>query len=1166
MAGKKQYEMLFALNARMNGGFSGTFTKAQAEFTRLGKEIQSLHKVQGDISSYQKQQAALENTRSKLESLQKQHDLLQKEISETTGSTAGLEREKVKLEERIRNTEAALERQNQKLTATGDRLRATGADTDNLAQKDQELTARIKELEAEQEKAAKGAGDFGQTASEAFGAVQQAIAAAGIANAMKEITGAFVECVGIAGDFEEAMSTVEALSQANEREMSALTAEAKELGAATKFTAKESADAMGYMAMAGWDAAEMLSGMNGVLQLAAASGEDLAMTSDIVTDSLTAFGLTAADTAHFSDVLAVAASKSNTNVAIMGETFKQSAPLVGALGYSIEDVATAVGLMANAGVKGSIAGTTLKNIFNGLLGGATLTSAAFGEIEFSAVRADGTMKDFAATIDELRGYFGQMSEAEKMTNAETLAGMRGYAGLLAILNATDESYQSLTSNINNCTGAAERMAKIKLDNLNGQLTLMNSAWDAVKTTIGEQFIPELRDMAEVGTDALTWVNGFIKDNPAVVKGVVTFTGAMGAAAVAITGVNAAMKVFQLLNMASLFTNPIFLAAGAVSALAAGVVAVTTATNDSVPPVRELTEAAREMKEAMDEAGISYENSALKTMATAETADIYISRLEAIEAATGGNVEGNQEYQNILGLLLRTVPELSDCISETTDEYGRSTYALETSTEALRKNTAEWEKSARAKAYQDYINSLYDDYGSVLAESAENSIKLTQAELKLEETEKKRDDALKRMSELSEAAYKNNGVLTDEYYDLENAVFNYNDEIQEAESNIQNLNKAMETDAGAVSEAEAAIDQAQAAYEKLNDTALEQIGILPELENALGPLRNEMDKLAMAYNNAYEAAIASFSGQFGLFDEAKADMNSTVAAAQKALDSQLAYWKNYSANIAVLKEISAEDLGVTQANYDKMMEYVRKGTPEAAGLAASMAKAVNSGNTKALTDLGNTIGEISESQDQAAQDMAVWTSGLTDQMGQLITDVEAEVKKLDLSAEAAESARKTIQAYINEAEKMTGPLQTAFKGLWQSALDTMPAVVPVSAAVSSDPSNANAGPNAKMRRPARGYATGTQNAVPGWAWVGEEGPELMRFSGGEQVLNARQSAALSAEPAGAGGTSQVQVVFNIAGNASQETVQDLRAFGDEIVSRVLDTLEEEQADRARRAIR
>ena len=194
------------------------------------------------------------------------------------------------------------------------------------------------------------------------------------------------------------MSTVEALSGASAQEMAALAEEAKDLGATTKFTAKEAGDAMGYMAMAGWDASDMLQGMDGVLQLAAASGEDLAMVSDIVTDSLSAFGLTAKDTAHFSDVLAAAATSSNTNVAIMGETFKMSASVAGALGYSIEDVAVAMGLMANSGVKGSIAGTALRNTFNGLLEGVTLTGAAFGEYEYSAIKADGTMKDFGATI------------------------------------------------------------------------------------------------------------------------------------------------------------------------------------------------------------------------------------------------------------------------------------------------------------------------------------------------------------------------------------------------------------------------------------------------------------------------------------------------------------------------------------------------------------------------------------------------------------------------------------------------------------------------------------------------------------------------------------------------------------------------------------------------
>lgn len=197
MAGRKEYEMLFALNARMNGGFSGTFSKAQAEFSRLGREIQDLHKLQGNIASYQKQQAAIEATRAKLENLQKQHNLLQKEIGETNGSTAGLERESVKLEQRIKDTEAALERQGQKLDATGAKLREAGVDTSNLAQKDVELTAKIKELQAEQEKAADSAERFGDQTAKALDAIASSEVTSAVVDGLGKIKDAFVECIDL---------------------------------------------------------------------------------------------------------------------------------------------------------------------------------------------------------------------------------------------------------------------------------------------------------------------------------------------------------------------------------------------------------------------------------------------------------------------------------------------------------------------------------------------------------------------------------------------------------------------------------------------------------------------------------------------------------------------------------------------------------------------------------------------------------------------------------------------------------------------------------------------------------------------------------------------------------------------------------------------------------
>lgn len=1153
MASKKEFEMLFALNARMNGGFSGTFSKAQAEFTRLGKEIQSLHKVQGDITSYQKQQTAIDNTRSKLESLQKQHDLIQKEIKETEGSTAGLEREKVKLEERIKNTEAALERQGQKLETTGARLKEAGVDTGNLAQKDAELTAKIKELESEQGKAAEGAASFGEKSAQAFGTIQQAIATAGIAAALKEIADAYMECVGIAGDLEEAMSNVEALSQANAQEMAALTEQAKELGATTKFTAQEAGDAMGYMAMAGWDANDMLQGMDGVLQLAAASGEDLAMVSDIVTDSLSAFGLTAKDTAHFSDVLAAAATNSNTNVSIMGETFKMSASVAGALGYSIEDVAVAMGLMANSGVKGSIAGTALRNTFNGLLEGVTLTGAAFGEYEYCAVKADGTMKDFGDTIDELRACFDQMTEAERVNNAQTIAGQRGYNGLLAILNATDADYASLTESINNCTGAAQRMASVKLDNLNGQLTLMDSAWEALKTTIGEQFNPELRSLAEIGTDVIGWVNEFIQEHPALTKGFMAAAGAVGAGVVALTGVATVTKILiPLLGTlkVAMATVPGVNVIMGVTAAVAGVVgvvtALATAANAGAPSVKELTEAARDMREAMDEANATYAETATQTLATAEVAGIYIDKLEEIEAATNGNVKENQEYHNILALLTRTVPELADSIDLENN-------AIEGGTEALRQHTEAWKKDAETQAYQEYINSLYDQYGEVMAESAENSIKLTQAQIKLETAERSRAEALERMDVLYQDAIDNNTALSQEYYDLQNAVYGYDSEIRQAEKTIKNLNKAIGEDAEAVAAAEAEIESAQEAVNQLTGATEEQTEAeaeaarqAQELQGVIGDTAEQIAVLAEAYSDAYDAALDSISGQYALWDDAAKVVETSASSINDALESQITYWQDYNANLQSLTERSADIEGLSE-----VIASFADGSADSVNAIAGLANASDE-DLRAMVTNWQTL---QQEQEAAAGSVADLKTDFTATMDELQTALAEDIEAMDLGEEAKASGKATIQGYIDGANSMLPAVRSAYEELGRAASNALG---------STSYGNSTSVPM---------YAGGTDNAAPGFALVGEDGPELVYFGGGEKVMTAAQTAAFqsSATPAvsavlsATGGPApSVQVVFQIAGNATPETVQALQEYGDEFAARVLEVLEDANADARRRA--
>ncbi len=402
MPSSKQYEMLFKLNAQANSGFKGTFSQAQAEFAKLGSQIQSLNRAQGDISAYQKQQAAIDRTQGRLENLRKQHALLGQQIQNTTGDTSALEREQLKLEQRMASTQATLENQQGRLSATTQRLEEAGVSMDDLSGESARLADEIQELSQQQEAAARSAEEYGESAVSAFDAAASALAAAGIVGGIKQIGEAYIGTVQAAGEFGATMSNVEALSGASTQQMALLTAQAKELGATTKFTANESGEAMGYMGMAGWDAQQMLSGMPGVLDLAAASGEDLVGVADIVTDSLTGFKMTAADTGEFVDVLAAASTRSNTNVSMLGESFKYVAPLAGTLGYSAQDTAVALGLMANSGIKAGQAGTTLRSALTNLVSPTEAQAAEMERLGLSLTDSNGQMLPMLDMVGNLR--------------------------------------------------------------------------------------------------------------------------------------------------------------------------------------------------------------------------------------------------------------------------------------------------------------------------------------------------------------------------------------------------------------------------------------------------------------------------------------------------------------------------------------------------------------------------------------------------------------------------------------------------------------------------------------------------------------------------------------------------------------------------------------------
>ena len=530
--------------------------------------------------------------------------------------------------------------------------------------------------------------EFGQTATGAVDALAQAMVAAGIAGKVKDIALALYDCVNTFAEFEAQMSAVQSISGATAEEMAALTAMAKEMGATTSFTATEAGKALEYMAMAGWDTEKMLDGLPGVMNLAAASGEDLAMVSDIVTDGLTAFGLSADESAHFADVLAKASSKSNTNVSMLGESFKYVAPVAGSLGMSIEDVAVALGLMANAGVKGSMSGTALRSMLTRLAKPTKQVAQYAGELGISLTDSGGKMRSLSEIMELLREKFSGLTEAQQAEYAAAIAGQEGMSGLLAIVNASEEDFKLLTASINNCAGAAQEMAQIRLDNYAGQVTLLESALDGLKMTIGGQLAPVLKLMAKGATTAVGGLNLMLERCPplmAILSGLVASAGAFSTALAGFAILRTITPMLKAFNVA--------LAANPAGAAAIAIVGVVTALGTLISYYADATSGAGELNKKMSEINETYQASETQTLATAAAANTLIDKLVALES---------QESMTTgeAALYAQTVEQLRTMMPDLNLEIDEQTGLLIGGADALRVQTEAWKENALAQAMQE----------------------------------------------------------------------------------------------------------------------------------------------------------------------------------------------------------------------------------------------------------------------------------------------------------------------------------------------------------------------------------------------------------------------------------------------------------------------------------
>ena len=1095
----KEWVLQFNLAAKQNSSFSSTFKAAQSALVETQNRIQQLNKVQSDITAYQKQQQAVDSTKQRLAVLQQQYDNIQKEIQETEGYSSALENKLISKQAQIDKTTTSLHTYEQRLAATGTTLREAGVDTTQLTAETTRLETEVDKLKDQQvdlkktmDEAGEGAKGFGEKSVEAIDVVESVLATAGIAKALGEIKDAYMDCINTAGDFEASMSNVEALSGASGDELEALSDKAKEMGATTKFTAGESADALSYMALAGWNTQSMLEGIIPVLNLAAAANMDLAQASDIVTDYLTAFGLKASDTTHFVDVMAYAMAHSNTDVIQLGEAYKACASTATSLGYSVEETTAVLATMANAGVKGGEAGTALNAIFTRL---ATNTKKCGDELANYGVNiydAQGNMQSLSSILTGIAGVWGDLTDQEQANLAKTIAGTNQYSKLQTIMAGCSEaaaeggqSFSDYTEALNNCAGSADKMAGTMLDNMNGRLVLMQSAADGLKIAIGEDLTPAMSGLYDVGAQVLGWMQGFVEENPGVVKGIAAGTVTLGGLAGSITAVNAALKLSKALAPALTTVVPVLgtaaLAAGGVAAVVA---LLSSAANDTVPSVQELTAAAQNMGSAMKEAGTDYSTTLSSMEATASVADQYISKLEAIEVATGGNTAGNAEYHDTLARLSALVPSLADDIDLETD-------SIKGGTEALRQHTDAYVADAKAQARQDYLNTLYEKYRDVLSESAENEVKLNAAQAKVEKSNAgmvtSYDKLLATLGMTDEQFKLTYGTVQDipwrsmseDVQQLRSEYLSYSADLVTARREVENYTEAMAQDQEAVDAAQTEYQEAEAAINSMADAQDSAADSAEDVAAALSAAQNNIQGIISAYNEAYDAALKSVSGQYDLWDTAEKIVATSASSINSALESQITYWDSYNQNLESLNARAADIDGLSA-----VISSFADGSKDSVNAIAGMASASDAD----LAKMVQNYQELQEAQKTTSESMADLETGMSNAMDEIAQNVADSVADMNLSDEAMKSAQATIQGFVDGAEGMLPRVQTVFSKIASAA------------------STALAGASGSYSGNIPGYAVGTESAAPGFAIVGENGPELVYFNGGETVLTAPETRA------------------------------------------------------------
>ena len=1024
---------------------------------------------------------------------------------------------------------------------------------------------------------ADSAESFGSRATQAVDAVSSVLAAAGISAALKEIKEGFDECVQASMDFESAITGVAKTTDLTDEELAdmsdAIKAMSTEIPASTTEIAAvaEAAGQLGIQKDALLDFTRVMTML----------GTATNMTAEDAATALARFAnITGMSADNYDRLGAVIVDLGNnfatteSEITQMGTRLASGGKLAGLTEPQIMALAAA---MSSVGIEAEAGGTAMTQTLNAIekavaTGEDSLQSfadvAGMSADSFAEMWNTDALGALTAFIRGLGNLDEQGESAVLVLEDLGLTGIRQSNMLKSLALAADQMDSAVQTantawdeNIALTNEANKRYATTQ-----SKLDMMQNAYNNLKVAVGDAFTPALRDAYDAGTDVLNVLGEFVQENPALVKGVVTFTGVVGGATVALTAYAAISKVIKALDMATMFggaVGPIMLGVTAVAALTAGIVALSDASKDgAVPSVRELTEAARELDSAMSDARAACDDTVTTTEASANVANNYIDRLDELNSLSKLSAEQQREYHGILVMLTQTVPDLANYIDLETD-------TINGGTEALRANTQAWKDNAIAQAYQEQLTEIYSKNADVLIEAEKNKIGLRDAEGKLAVAQKAQNDEFERQNRL----YQEANQKVQEYYEETGLVTDANMWLGET---TDELNWKLEQNAQAVMEAQDAVDAYQKAIDKDNDAlqaAQDEIALAEEavqnlttatedsttatedasrgygeLNTEISSVKERVEALQQAYQEAYKAAAESVQGQYALWQQADSIVATSASSINSNLQGQITHWQTYNDNLASLRDRAGDIEGLTE-----MIGSFADGSSDSVNAVAGMAAA----SDEELAAMVESWNKLREEQNKAAEDIADFRTGFSETMDAISGDLEATIDDMDLGTEAAEAGRATIQGFIDGATGMLSTVQSAYSQLGYAAL----------AALSRNVQNNNSVASSRRMSGFSRYASGTTSAEAGLALVGEEGPEFVMMRGGEAVLNAADThSAIEAMTSTSDSSVPVQVNITVEGDVNDGVMERLETYGEEFAAQVRAVIREDNINAQRGAYR